>query len=100
MFKGSVETDMKKMPPPLTIPQHTTSSENTRNQPLHRHSKNSKGDINAIISQQKTTLHGIDTHTDEPNSLLSGRPTGNGRHSSSSFASAGIAVSDGNVILF
>ena len=84
------------MPPPLTIPHHGMIIGNLRNQNSQPHNSN----INAsdVVSQQRNPIHGFPVMAEDPNPHLSSRFSGSGRQSSSSFASGGVAVSDGNIL--
>ena len=87
------------MPPPLTIPQHAAAAGNLRNlnQPPQDNSN-----VNRIrqLPQQPNTSHALPVMNDGPNPHLSSRFAGSGRQSSSSMASGGVTVSDGNILLY
>ena len=84
------------MPPPLTIPHHGMIAANLRNQNSQPH--NSNNNTNAVVSQQRNPIHGFPVIVEDSNPHLSSRFSGSGRHSSSSFASGGVTVSDGNIL--
>ena len=85
------------MPPPLTIPYHGMIADNLRNQNPQPH--NSNNNTNTVVSQQRNPIHGIPVMAEDLNPHLSSRFSGSGRQSSSSFASAGVSASDGNILL-
>ena len=95
--EDAAETDMKKMPPPLTVPHHSVMTENIRHQhPRQQHSYNANNSTNndGIIPQHQTPTYGMNVKSCDPNPHLSTRFAGSGRQSSSSHTSGGVTVTD------